>query len=156
MYSIVVQYEDPFTGEQKSDKLYFNITKTEAMKYALENQSLERDIQDMIDSNDSIGMLKAFESIVLKAYGEKSEDGKRFIKSPEVAKAFTQTAAYDELFWNLVTKESAMAEFVNGIIPDIPEINETNRNQLTPDQQKQYDQLEAAKKTLSELAEGNE
>ena len=156
MYSIVVQYEDPFTGEQKSDKLYFNITKTEAMKYALENQSLERDIQDMIESNDASGMLKAFESLVLKAYGEKSEDGKRFVKSPEIANAFTQTAAYDELFWTLVTKESAMAEFVNGIIPNIPDISDLQKQQLTPDQQKKYDELEAAKKTIAEFSENNQ
>ena len=156
MYSIVVNYEDPFTGEQKSDKLYFNITKTEAMKFALENQSLERDIQDMIDSNDAVGMLKAFESIVLKAYGEKSEDGKRFVKSSEVANAFTQTPAYDELFWKLVTNESAMAEFVNGIIPDIPDISDSQKKQLTSDQQKKYEEFEVAKKTLAELSDGDQ
>lgn len=153
MYSIVVSYEDPFTGENKSDKLYFNITKTEAMKFSLENQSLDKDIQDMIDSNDAAGMLKAFESIVLKAYGEKSEDGRRFVKSPEIAKAFTQTAAYDELFWKLITNEKAMAEFVNGIIPDIPDVSE---KQLTNDQKQQYKEFEEAKKSLEELAGENQ
>lgn len=152
MYSIVVSYEDPFTGETKSDKLYFNITKTEAMKFSLENQSLDKDIQDMIDSNDAAGMLKAFESIVLKAYGEKSEDGRRFVKSPEIAQAFTQTAAYDELFWKLITNESAMAEFVNGIIPSIPDILDGSKNQLTDEQKQQYKDFEEAKKNLEELA----
>jgi len=156
MYSIVVSYEDPFTGDAKSDKLYFNITKTEAMKLALENQSLEKDIQDMIDSNDAAGMLKAFESIVLKAYGEKSEDGRRFVKSPEIAQAFTQTAAYDELFWKLITNENAMAEFVNGIVPNIPEITDSQKSQLTADQQKRYDEFEAAKKNLEGLVDGEQ
>lgn len=152
MYSIVVSYEDPFTGEKKSDKLYFNITKTEAMKFSLENQSLEKDIQDMIDSNDAAGMLKAFESIVLKAYGEKSADGRRFMKSPEIAKAFTQTAAYDELFWNLITNESAMAEFVNGVVPEIPEIPQS---QLTPEQKEKYKNFEEAKKVVENLSGDN-
>ena len=53
----------------------------------------------------------------MKAYGEKSPDGKRFIKSPELSEAFSQTEAYSELFMELASDSDAASKFVNGIIP---------------------------------------
>lgn len=53
----------------------------------------------------------------MKAYGEKSPDGKRMIKSAELSEAFAQTEAYSELFMKLATDSKAASEFVNGIIP---------------------------------------
>ena len=61
--------------------------------------------------------MELFKQIVLKAYGEKSEDGKRFVKSKEIAEAFSQTEAYSEIFMELAMDEKAAAEFVNGILP---------------------------------------
>ena len=53
----------------------------------------------------------------MKSYGEKSADGKRFIKTPEIAEAFSQTEAYSVLFMELATNADSAAAFVNGIIP---------------------------------------
>ena len=62
-------------------------------------------------------MLRPFKDLVLKSYGEKSADGKRFIKTPEISEAFSQTEAYSVLFMELATDADAAAAFVNGIIP---------------------------------------
>ena len=64
-------------------------------------------------------IIKVFKELVLKAYGEKSPDGKRFIKSDELSTAFAQTEAYSELFMKLATDDKAAADFVNGIIPKL-------------------------------------
>ena len=46
--------------------------------------------------------LMIFKDLILKAYGEKSADGRRFIKSKELSEAFSQTEAYSILYMNLI------------------------------------------------------
>ena len=55
--------------------------------------------------------------IILKSYGVKSPDGRRFIKNQEVRDAFVQTEAYSQLFMELATNAQAASDFVAGIIP---------------------------------------
>ena len=66
------------------------------------------------------GLIDLFKDLILRSYGEKSADGRRFIKSKELSTAFSQTEAYSELFMELVTDAEKAAEFVNGITPAIP------------------------------------
>lgn len=61
--------------------------------------------------------MKTFEEIILTAYGEKSDDGRRFVKSDELSQAFKETEAYSELFMELLTDDKAAAAFINGILP---------------------------------------
>jgi hypothetical protein len=58
-----------------------------------------------------------FKKIVLLSYGEKTPDGKRFVKNDEIREAFSQTAAYDTLFMELATDDKAAADFIKGIMP---------------------------------------
>lgn len=51
-------------------------------------------------------------------YGEKSPDGKRFVKSEELSTAFSQTEAYSQLYMELATDADKAAEFINGVIPN--------------------------------------
>ena len=78
---------------------------------------LDKILRKIIDEKDTKRMIEMFKMIILKSYGEKSLDGKRFIKTPEVVEAFTQTEAYSELFMLLATDDEAAAEFINGILP---------------------------------------
>lgn len=74
-------------------------------------------INKIVAAQDAPSLIKVFKDLVLKAYGEKSADGKRFIKSDELATAFSQTEAYSQLFMKLATDDKAAARFVNGIMP---------------------------------------
>ena len=53
----------------------------------------------------------------MKSYGEKSLDGKRFIKNKELTEAFIQTEAYSELFVELASNADEAVKFINGIMP---------------------------------------
>ena len=75
-------------------------------------------IQRIVAAKDAPAIIKIFKDLVLKAYGEKSPDGKRFIKSDEIRDAFSQTEAYSNLFMELATDAEAASKFFNGIIPD--------------------------------------
>ena len=74
-------------------------------------------IKKIVNTQDNVSIMNLFKEIIQKSYGEKSLDGKRFIKNKELTEAFTQTEAYTELFVELVSDADAAAKFVNGIIP---------------------------------------
>ena len=78
---------------------------------------LAEKIQTIVDSKNVPELIKIFKELILRSYGKKSDDGKRFIKSPELSREFTQTEAYSELFMELATDSDAASAFINGIIP---------------------------------------
>lgn len=110
-------YED-FDGNKRTEDFYFNLTKAELIELqASENGGLEKLIKKIIDEQDQSKLISLFKEIICKAYGEKSLDGKRFIKSQEITEAFTQTTAYSDLFMELVTDTDKASEFIIGLIP---------------------------------------
>ena len=112
-------------GEEETGVFYFNMTERELLKLETEKPGgFEWYINRIKDSNDEAEIIQAFEDIILKAYGVRSEDGKRFIKSDEIALEFTQTPAFDALFMELATT-TAMIDFIKGVWPkDYIEKNE--------------------------------
>ena len=117
MLKKTITYTD-FNGMERSEDFYFNLTKAEVMEMEMSTVGgLSEMIQRIIAAQDTPSIIKVFKDLVLKSYGEKSADGKRFIKTPEIAEAFSQTEAYSGLFMELATDADAAAAFVNGIIP---------------------------------------
>lgn len=110
-------YED-YNGVERTEDFYFNFSKAELteMEMSLDG-GLQGYLEKIVKAKDNKELVKYFKMIVLKAYGEKSEDGKRFIKSEEMQKAFSETPVYSDIFMELATDEEAGAKFVNGIIP---------------------------------------
>lgn len=117
MLKKTITYTD-FNGMERSEDFYFNLTQAEVMEMEMSTVGgLSEMIQRIIAAQDTPSIIKVFKDLVLKSYGEKSADGKRFIKTPEIAEAFSQTEAYSVLFMELATDADAAAAFVNGIIP---------------------------------------
>lgn len=112
-----ITYED-FDGNQVTDIYYFNLNRTELVELEVGYEGgLQAALQRIIESKDNKQIISEFKKIILMAYGVKSEDGKRFIKSEKLREEFTQTAAFDALFMDLATNENAGANFINGILP---------------------------------------
>lgn len=117
MLKKTVTYVD-FNGVERTEDFYFNLTKAEVTEMELSvNGGLSKMIEEIVKSNDNMRIVNLFKEMVLKAYGEKSEDGRRFIKSEELSKAFSQTEAYSEIFMELALNEGKAADFINGILP---------------------------------------
>lgn len=107
-----------YNGNERTEDFYFNLSKAELTEMQLsEAGGLTEFIQRIIDTQDTKAIIELFKDLILKAYGEKSLDGKRFIKSKELSEGFAQTEAYSDLFMELATDSKAAAAFVNGIIP---------------------------------------
>lgn len=117
MLKKTVSYTD-YNGVERKEDFYFNLSKAEIMEMELGTTGgLAEMIQRVVDAKDAPAIIKIFKDLVLKAYGEKSADGRRFIKSQELSDAFAQTEAYSIIFMELATDDKAAAAFVNGIVP---------------------------------------
>ena len=121
MLKKTITYTD-YNGTERTEDFYFNLTKAEIMEMELSTTGgLAEMIQKIVAAQDAPAIIKVFKDLVLKAYGEKSPDGKRFLKKDEngrpLADGFEQTEAYSILFMELATDADAAAKFVNGIVP---------------------------------------
>lgn len=130
MYKKKITYVD-YDGIERTEDFYFNLNKAEVMEMELgTNGGMQKLLEKIVNEHDNKRLVELFKTIVLKAYGEKSLDGRRFMKSPEITAAFESTEAYSELFMELATNADAAAEFVNGVIPQVPQ-NEKKMNPPT-------------------------
>ena len=112
-----ITYED-FNGNKVTDVFYFHISKPELIELEVEYpKGLTSWIEKIIKTNDHKELMKLFKEIVLLTYGEKSEDGKRFIKSDELRTAFSQSPAYSVLFMELASQDEAAVDFLKGVLP---------------------------------------
>ena len=117
MLKKTITYED-FNGVERKEDFYFNLSKAEIMEMQFGTVGgLDVMLKKIIDAKDVKSIMDTFKMLILKAYGIKSDDGRRFVKSEEIAKEFEQTEAYSILYMELASDDNAAAEFVNGIIP---------------------------------------
>ena len=121
MLKKTITYTD-YNQAERTEDFYFNLTKAEVMEMEMSTSGgLAEMIKKIVAAKDAPAIIKVFKDLILKAYGEKSPDGKRFLKEDEngrpLSNNFKQTEAYSVLFMELATDADAAAKFVNGIIP---------------------------------------
>lgn len=117
MLKRTIKYTDYDNNEREED-FYFHLTKTELTEMETSVLGgLTQLLHKIVAEKDQTKIILYFKDLILKAYGEKSPDGRRFVKSQELATAFSQTEAYNILFMELATDAKAAADFVNGIVP---------------------------------------
>lgn len=122
MITKTIKYTD-YNGNEREEKFLFHLTKAELMEMEMGTTGgLAETIQKIIETQDSPAIIKIFKDLVLKAYGEKSADGKRFMKINDagvpLSIGFSQTEAYSQLFMELATDADAASKFIKGIIPN--------------------------------------
>lgn len=120
MYKKSITYTD-YNGLERTEDFYFNLNQTElTMLDASVPGGFKKMVEDIIAAKDGNKIMTTFASIIKKAYGEKSPDGRYFDKSDEISRRFACTEAYNQFFLELVTNEESAVEFINGIIPPAP------------------------------------
>lgn len=107
-----------YNGIERTEDFYFNLNKAEVMEMEMGTTGgFAEMINGIIAAKDVPALISIFKDMILKAYGQKSPDGRRFIKSKELSEEFSQTEAYVSLYMELATDDEAAANFVNGIMP---------------------------------------
>ena len=121
MIAKTIKYTD-YNGVEREEQFLFNLSKAELMEMEMGTTGgLAEMIQKIVASKETPQIIKVFKDLILKAYGEKSADGKRFVKVNEagvpLSLGFSQTEAYSILFMELATDADAASNFVNGVVP---------------------------------------
>lgn len=131
MIKRLITYTD-FNGREQTEAFFFNLTRTELTNLELsEEGSYSERIKSIIECRNDKNMKKLIniiKDLIGMAYGEKSEDGKRFVKNSRIREEFESSAAYDTYVTTLLTNENELLEFLKGIMPV-----------MTAEQQKQLD-----------------
>lgn len=118
MLKKTITYKD-YNDVERTEDFYFNLNEAEMIEMELGKEGgLSEFLKKIVATKDQPELIKMFKDLVLKAYGEKSADGKRFVKSDEIAIAFSQTGAYPKLFMELATNAELAADFVKAIVPN--------------------------------------
>lgn len=116
-----IKYKD-FNGVEREETFMFNLTNAEITEMGVGlvgGGSLEEYITKLSEEKDPMKIIDMFKKLINLSYGVKSDDGRRFMKSPELLKEFTETNAYSELFMELASDSKAATEFFDGIIPEL-------------------------------------
>ena len=117
MLKKTIKYTD-YDGNEREEDFYFNLSKAEVTEMELSKEGgMSEYIKKISATQNGPELIKLFKEIIIKSYGEKSLDGKRFIKNKELTEAFIQTEAYSELFIELASNADEAAKFINGIMP---------------------------------------
>lgn len=121
MLKKTIKYVD-FNDEERVEDFYFNLTKAELTEMNFsEEGGLQNVLRQIMNTRSYTKIAELFKTIILKSYGEKSPDGKRFIKTDEngrpLSKNFEETQAYSELYMELASNDEAATAFIIGIIP---------------------------------------
>lgn len=113
-----IKYKD-FNGVEREEEFMFNLTEAEITEMELMTEGgLSDSIKKIIAAQNTPQIIETFKNLLLKSYGQKSADGRLFIKNEKLTEEFTQTNAYSQFFMELATDDKAAIAFINGIIPE--------------------------------------
>lgn len=118
MIKKTITYVD-YNGNERTEDFYFNLTKAELLDMEMSVKGGFTEMMTrLIAAQDQPTIVKIIREFVLKAYGEKSLDGRQFVKSEAISTAFAQTEAFSQLYMELALDADAAAKFVNGVVPE--------------------------------------
>ena len=114
-----ITYTD-YNNVTRTEDFFFNLNEAEltALQYGVDGGMKEM-LERIVKSNDNKQIMACFHELIAKSYGEKSPDGRRFVKSKELSEAFMQTEAYNELMLRFMTDANYSAEFINDVLADV-------------------------------------
>lgn len=117
MIKKTITYTD-FAGNKRTEDHYFNLSKAELVELEFSKEKgLQDHLKAIVAAEDIRGVIAEFKEVIKASYGVRSEDGRRFTKSPELLAEFMETNAYSELFLELAGDAGKAKEFFEGVIP---------------------------------------
>lgn len=124
MFSRTFEYKG-YDGQPHKETWWFNLSEEELYKMELGTVGGMNGMMNRLLREEKPGeIVDMFEKIILMSVGERSADGRRFLKKPrpgypwgEVAEDFRETPAYGQLFMELVSSGEKLTAFLKGAVP---------------------------------------
>lgn len=118
MLKKTIKYTD-FNGVEREEDFLFNLTEEELMSMNLSTKGgLKGYIEQIVNTQDTPAIADLFKKIINAAYGVKSPDGRKFMKSEDILNDFIYTQAYSNLYMSLIQDANAAADFIKHVIPE--------------------------------------
>lgn len=120
MLKKTITYVD-YNGVERTEDFYFNLNADETLGYVIGFEGgIESFIEKVVKEEDGKKLWDLWSDFLFRCYGEKSSDGKRFIKSKELSEGFKQTKAYTKLMMELLSDNgNKCVDFVNAVVADV-------------------------------------
>ena len=108
-----------------TEDLWFNLKKAEVLELDKKyGGNLTNYLRRWAERKDNVKLAVFFKDFILRSYGVKSEDGKRFVKSDELSRDFYQSYAFDAMFDAVLKDVETAKAFVDGVMAGITEDSE--------------------------------
>src|SRR5699024_8984843 len=157
MIKKTVVYEN-LDGKTESEVVYLNINMIELTELEFVAEKSISDILKEIGETPSMAdALKTFKMFLRFAYGVKSPDSKKLLKSDSIWESFENSEPYSALLWEMLNDAPKAVDVIMGILPQkkIEELIEKD-----PESKKKYNmemaKLKEQKKLLQQKAEKDE
>lgn len=133
MVKYPVKYID-FDGNEQTETLQFNMTNAELMEMELATDGgMQHLIEEIQETKDGYKVMMLIKDLVLRAYGEKTPDGKRFYKNQQMKEAFQASEAYSQFLTDLASDANKLAEFFNNLTAAGRNVQKPEGPTLVPD-----------------------
>ena len=108
-----------FNGHPRKAEMYFNLTEIEVVDFSgRKPEKVTEDLDVLVATENIRGILAFIRDLISWSYGEKSEDGITFEKSPEITRKFVQSAYYSDWLFSLFENDAEKGiAFVNQVLP---------------------------------------
>lgn len=117
MLAKTVTYTD-YNGETQTETCLFNMTRVEIATMQVKMDGMYIDyLQDLVAKRKIEKLFGFIKDFVLDSYGEKSADGRKFVKSAEIRADFENSLAYEQVLMETIESPESMRAFVLGVIP---------------------------------------
>lgn len=122
MITKTITYTD-FLGTERTEDFMFHLSETDIMDLQLTTEGgIDKVIEKIINSKDTPGLVTLFKELILTSYGRVTQDGRQFEKSPELKTAFSQTAAFNKMYMDMLTNDQDAADFIKAVIPNLDDL----------------------------------
>lgn len=117
MIKKIVNITDPITGTERKVECYFHLTQGELLEMQIATEGgLTEVLQSIVDSKNAHLIVQFFRAILLKAHGEKTEEGE-FWKNIKRTEIFASSEAYSRIVcWLLQCEPAEMKKFMEGVM----------------------------------------
>ena len=110
-----VSYKD-FDNKSVKETLWFNLTTRDSAKLTIKYGDLTAYVKKIEKEKDAAAMMVLIEDLVLTAYGERSEDGRHFLRNDEIRERFSYSLAFEALLDDLYSDEKKMSKFFDSLL----------------------------------------
>lgn len=129
MFKQTIEYVD-FNGTPRTEDYYFHLSTPEVTRIEAElgGVTLEQYVKTLDANKDMKKLLDFLEKVILNSYGQKTNDGKSFMKSKAMRDEFEYSQAYAELFEMLLTNQELAHKFGASVADN----GKVKKNQVEP------------------------